>query len=255
MPEEIPEEIQHTLQPQREISPFGDLKKLEEYLLNEREPIDYAKMVSPTTSVLALGETHRDISIRNEIMNHLTQLKSLGFTYFGMETFETDFQPILNEYQETGEWREEILNECKNNWPAGELYMQLVDVAKRARMRVVALDLPSSEKKQYKTTTEQLQKRDERMAQTVQAILNEDPENKIVTFTGNGHAGKSGFQMANLLANNGVNVVSVNINQERTNFETAARNIGAARERFMAACLTKFPNSPTPYDWMIHLPR
>ena len=92
------------------------------------------------------------------------------------------------------------------------------------------------------------------MAQTVQAILNENPENKIVTFTGNGHAGKSGYQMANLLANNGVDVVTVSINQRGTLFVNAARNIGAANEKFMAACLTKFPNSPTPYDWMINLP-
>ncbi|HZA25105.1 MAG TPA: NAD(P)H-hydrate epimerase, partial [Dehalococcoidia bacterium] len=83
-------------------------------------------------------------------------------------------------------------------------------------VHVIALDLPSSEQEQYKTTSESLQKRDERMAQTVQAILNENPENKIVTFTGNGHAGKSGYQMANLLANNGVDVVTVSINQRGT---------------------------------------
>ncbi|HZA25100.1 MAG TPA: ChaN family lipoprotein, partial [Dehalococcoidia bacterium] len=54
-------------------------------------------------------------------------------TYLGMETFDTDFQPLLDEYQETGERKEEILNEC-NNWPAGELYLQLVDEAKQAGM-------------------------------------------------------------------------------------------------------------------------
>jgi hypothetical protein len=100
-------------QSERERSPFGGIEQLKDYLRNERQPLDYAKIISPTTRVLALGETHASGITKSELIDQITQLKNLGFTHIGMETFKTDFQPLLDEYQATGERKDEVMNECK----------------------------------------------------------------------------------------------------------------------------------------------
>lgn len=259
--QEIPKPPQHD----QKRSPFGDREQLREYIRKERQPVDYSRMVTPTTRVLALGEAHTREITKREVIDHIKQFRDLGFTHFGMEVFGTEAQPILDEYQKTGGRKEELMEHIRKGfggWSpnAGELYLKAVDEAKRVGMRVVAIDLPMSEQEQYKSGgMDRGHKRDDRMSQTVQAILNENPEHKVVTLTGSGHAGKSDNEMAGLLAASGVEIVTAAIlggsPTRRTWFESSAIDVGVATERFMSACLAKFPDSRTPYDWIIHLPQ
>lgn len=253
--------------PQSEVteSPFSDGARLTAFIKKDRQLVDYSQMVSPQTRVIALGETHTREITKREVMDHLEQFRDLGFTHFAMEVFGTDVQATLNEYQVNGTRKEKLLQYLKEHWgeysaEAADLYLQAVGEAKRVGLQVVGIDLPHSEKDQYPLESrEGSTKRDEIMAQTVRAILDENPEYKVVTFTGSFHAGKSEDTMADILTTNGIETVTVDIlggkPEGESLFEESAEKAGVAGERFMVPSLAKFPDSKTPYDWMVHLPQ
>lgn len=252
------------LQPDTEKSPFGSRERLTQFMKTDRGLVDYKQMVA-NTRVLALGETHTREITKEEVIDHIEQFKDLGFTHFGMEVFGTDAQQALDEYQSNGDKKDVLIEYLKKGfggWSprAGELYLQMVNEAKRAGMRVIGIDLPKSEQDQYpREGSDRDHKRDERMAHTVSEVLAQNPENKVVTFTGTAHAGIEGAVMAGLLASSGVEITTVSISggspSDRTLVEQSAVEAGIDKERFMIACRSRFKDSPTPYDWIIHLPQ
>ena len=103
------QETPRPLQPNRERSPFDSDEGLKDYIRKERQTINYSQMINPTTRVLALGETHTREIVKQEIIDHIEQFRDLGFTHFGFEVFGTDAQLALDEYQETGDRKEELV--------------------------------------------------------------------------------------------------------------------------------------------------
>lgn len=242
--------------------PHLNKSQFSEYLRKETVPVDYAKMVSKDTRVLALGETHDSIITKREIIDHIGQFKALGFTHIGMEMLGTDFQPSLDEYRRTGGRTEEImegLGQFGYSAEVQKLYFEIIEKARRVGITVVAINAPNSEIDNCTNHSAQLKTQNETMTKTVQAILDpdpghvNDPKNKMVTLTGARHARKEGGDMANLLADGGVSVVTVSINHSHSHFEETLAQLNLQHDSLMAANLGKLPDSLMPYDWMMHL--
>jgi len=241
-----------------EVSPFSSIDNLCDYL--KRKPVDYGSIVDPSTQVLALGEVHTREITKQEIIDNLKRFKELGFTHLGLEAFRSDFQTELDEYQETGENEEAVVEDIQNSFGKYSpnttmLYLQMLDQAKQIGIKTVAINMP---RPMYESNQghglDAGSLRDQWMAEMVQRVIEDKNERKIVTFTGQYHVESSPRTMVGNLAQHGVKIVGVDFAggapSKRKACEIAASKIGASNERFMV----KF-NANAPYDWIIHLPQ
>ena len=94
--------------------------------------------------VLFFGESHTD-SIGHLLEATLLQKLSTKFpgkAALSMETFETDNQPILNEYLQ-GYIREKDMIKDARAWPNYKDYRPLIEIAKAGKLPVIAANAPS----------------------------------------------------------------------------------------------------------------
>jgi uncharacterized iron-regulated protein len=110
------------------------------------------KLVSPddviadmaNADVLFFGESHTD-SIGHLLETTLRQKLSAKYpanTALSMEMFETDNQPVLNEYLK-GYIREKDMIKDARAWPNYKDYRPMVEIAKAGKLPVIAVNAPS----------------------------------------------------------------------------------------------------------------
>jgi uncharacterized iron-regulated protein len=112
--------------------------------LQKQVSLDDAIARMDNADVLFFGEEHTD-SIGHAV--EYTLLKKLsekypGRTAFSMEMFETDIQPVLNEYLK-GAIREKDLVKDGRAWPNYKDYRPMVEFAKSNNIPVIAANAPS----------------------------------------------------------------------------------------------------------------
>lgn len=129
-------DIEETYRPQEELrkSPLGSVQELTEFIRTERKPFDYTKIVTPTARVLAVGENHPETSHKQEMIDHMQQFKGMGFTHLAMESFGIDIQPVIDEFQATGQGRGKLETYLKGFLGpiykgVGDKYIDIIDEA------------------------------------------------------------------------------------------------------------------------------
>lgn len=271
--------------------PHKDIPLITDFIKEKARDVDYAAMITQKTRVLALGETHTRPEQKDELINHLKDLKDLGFTHLGMEIFGTNLQEIIDGYYEGRYTRDEF----RRLIPYDEVYFNIVDKAKELGIRVVGIEIPTPEMEKFdrdmnklieegkiadylKFIDERDRQRDRWMAKTVQKILDADPNNKVVIYSGSGHSELKKGTMAGLLVKAGIDLISVNMIGGKKegigerygllatklgalgeiDIEEEVRNAGSGNRRFMMPALRRqalingaFKNA----DWIIHLPQ
>jgi uncharacterized iron-regulated protein len=150
--------------------------------------------------VLFYGEEHNDSighTIELALLTKLTE-KYPAKTALSLEMFETDTQPILNEYL-NGLIREKNLISDARAWPNYKDYRPLVELAKTNRLPVIAANAPS----RYTNRVTRLGLKSlEQLDATAKTYLPTLPVdtaagayyNKFVEIMG-GHAGMGGMQI------------------------------------------------------------
>lgn len=247
-------------QPLTEVNPFETVHNSIRYIQTEREPINYSKIVTPETRVLAIGEAHTIAGHKQELAKILPQLRQSGFTHLAMEFWPSDMQEALDEFQSTDTGREKLEEYArKKQGRMGDEYVAVVEAAKKAGIRVMAIDISQNERKIYDSTkADEWDKREHTMVAGVKKALEENEQYKVITYTGGMHAAKGTSTMAALLVTDGYPVSSASlvsaIDEGRTNFEKALVQTGLRNERFMTPALKNYPKSTAKYDWMINIP-
>lgn len=251
---------------------------------NDRRDISYQAMLSPKNRVLILGEDHRMDVVKTEITSNLAIFKSLGFTHLGLEALGTDvtipkvFNPSKISTREQAVALIEMaihLQQYRYTPNSMTLYYYMIRGASEIGLNVIGINLPTTEQlailSSGNTKAELARINDVHMAESVGAILNRDPENKIVALVGGVHADKKAFSgktMAGILLDRGYEPISINYiggdntpdgrhkDGSKSMLERAAFVDGRSyAERFLLPFQTKFPKELTPYDWIIHLPQ
>lgn len=236
-------------------SPLGSVSELSEYIRTSRQPLDYGRLITPQTRVLAIGEQHPEKNPKQELKNNLFRLKELGFTHLALEFWGGDMQPVLDEFQATGHFTgSKITPE----------YMDILTAARGLRIKIIANDLTQEERKEYNgLDNEQSTERDRKMAARVKKILDENGNNKVVTYTGAVHAAKRDYVLAGMLTEAGFDVATIALYGEKSISDPfqnygpiyeAIEQTSTERDRFMLPALSKFPDSSYPYDWIAHVP-
>ena len=260
------------------VSPYGSGNELKTFLEKERQPVNYGLMVKPTTRVLAVGEAHTREIAKTELINSLEVLKTLGFTHLALEMLDSDMQKALDLYQTSGKGRRGIVQQLERfGWggKAANQYLEAIDQATKIGLKVVGIHRPLSYAESVmnlfitgnaERIPKDLLEGDPWMVDIVQGILDENPENKVVTYTGLMHASKEERAMGSLLQSMGIEIVSVGLigglkaeeddyHYTYIDIEKAASKAGLDNERFMIPCLAKFPDAAPPVDWFVHLPK
>jgi len=233
-------------------------------------PIDYSRIITPSSQVIAFGETHPHRAVRIALSEAMPQLKVLGVTHLGMEALGTDIQNEVDKYRPNGNSisRQRLVEYVKNQFgwdPEG--YISLLEAAKKVGIEVVALDLPNQERAVLDQNDDSSQKRDEYMSEQVQNIIT-NRGNKIVTLTGAGHSAmfSSASIMSTILLEQGVELVTVRVietddhSPKITNREKAKSILQEALDDYRNNDVTFIINPMgqfygVPYHWVISLPR
>lgn len=172
------------------------------FIQSQKKPVDYSEIMGSTRAVY-FGETHSHLTPKYEMVDYMPDFANLGFTHFGMESFNVDFQSALSTYFDTGNGYEDILRDLQQSSPVGEYYIPIVESARKNRLRILALDLrrdrkneirgeidkaigESNYKREKELTDMLLKEREECMSNVVSNTLG-NSEARIVTFGGGIH--------------------------------------------------------------------
>lgn len=268
-------------------NPYSD--EYLDFVLSQRETVNYIKIMGNDRAVY-FGENHSHLAPKDEIAEHIHEFSNLGFTHYGMEFLDSDFQPTLDKYFDTGEGSEEILlylaKMCsfsgyitESSRKFGEKYMQSVEVARENGLRILGLDLPRYKKKEMSNDINKAEEEgDVKRRNELKQILNDERENcmssivsnvlknprtKFLTFTGDYHNNnisdivkeKSGIKGVSVSFTGSKFWESVNL------FDQAALVAGLGNKEFMVKVTPEWINkldSNDPRlrdDYIIHLSR
>ena len=117
-------------------------------------------------------------------------LKKSGITHIGMEMFNSNRQPLLNEYFAGRASRNDVLDLLDGEWGwRANDYMKLVDSAMAEGIQIVALNGRHLLKLMPKQShSSELKFRDEHMASVLADLVLKTPNAKVLALVGFAHA-------------------------------------------------------------------
>jgi len=170
------------------LSPHAGIIDGAVFIHEHKKPVNYGKIWPTNIPVLFAGERHVSLSDKQEIIDHLRELKAQGLTHIGMEMLLERDQQLVNDYLAGKEPREKI-RKLFDSWDRGngqpEKLMEMVDAAKAAKLKVLALDLnddPNNE------PPHMFQKRNENWARIIDATLKSDRHARVLVYCGVDHS-------------------------------------------------------------------
>jgi len=131
-------------------------------MLASRQPVNYAKMLPRTVPVALFGEmSHYNSAYQLEIIEILPELKSLGFTHLALEMIPYDEQEKLNNFYKSDANAKELQEFIEGHWswgednpiPAHKMLFKIIETARSLDMKIVGLDMPVDQHKQYDICT------------------------------------------------------------------------------------------------------
>ncbi|MBS3074862.1 ChaN family lipoprotein [Candidatus Pacearchaeota archaeon] len=149
---------------------------------------DYAPLFRLAPLIL-FGEYHGSEAAKKEVIQNMSKFWGLGITHFATEMLSLSMQPAIDRYCSVGDNPDEIkayhqkeFSRLGENFP--DLYLGMIDAAKSAGMKVIALDLDNVEE-----TPEVRNKAWARLLARIQT----NQSSKILVYCGAGHIGHSQY--------------------------------------------------------------
>jgi hypothetical protein len=265
--------------PQGELSPAAQIEEISEFIRQGTQPADYNQIWPDDVPVMFYGEdNHKVQAFKTEAAEYLRSFKPNGAnantdkskrpTHLAMEMLNEKDQPLINRYLDGKATRDEVLNLFKENWNWApgipEKYMDMVDAAKEANMKILCLNSPNAPVAEMNANWARI------MGQT----LRENPNARIFAYSGEAHTGYSRLSNPKDIAKYGsVNEIlaqrfghksvvvdtsggakytdQVGINADKLG--EAARLTAKDQQRFMVPL--KRDEVPREADYLVHLPQ
>lgn len=254
------------ISPEKNLDPKNELPpEFIELVENGKEPVNYQKIWGKEISVIFFGERHNRASDKEEVANHIEDLKNCGATHLALEMLKQEDQKIIDSYINCNMDREKIL-ELLRDWQQlpdnPERYMALIDIAKDNCLQIIALDPKVKQVKKGDADFEkEMMKKNEAWVEILQK-LTESPNNKIVVYGGGSHTGYSNEDTVNrLLTKKQIKSIVVRLagatppEEGATYFSNriaqAANRLNLNNERFAL----KLKGEKRTADYIIHLPQ
>lgn len=161
--------------------------ELAEFITREKREVNYEALIDPTVRLAAFGETHSRYGPKEEVIINLETFRKMGFTHVGLEYFGTELQEAIDDYCEGGteESKQKLIQHLTDKWDYHprfiDMCFQIIDIANKIGLRIIAIN---------RKLGESAEKTDRAMAENVSKVFEQDPNNKIITLTGNAHVAK-----------------------------------------------------------------
>ncbi len=127
------------------LSPNARFEDILNYLKTSREVVNYSNIWYQHIPVLFIGEHHKNLFHKNEIIKQIPKLRKIGLSHIALEPLLEKHQLIINEYYNRTVSRERVLNifQERFNYGAGipEKYLEIVDTAIKHGLKVLAIDI------------------------------------------------------------------------------------------------------------------
>lgn len=165
---------------------LGDINKFGE------DPKQAVTDLVRNNRVVGLGESHVSPNDQREFNAHIMpELKKAGATHLAIEA-PANSQPALDEYMRTGKLDPKDLPPLLRD----QDYLNQLEAARTSGLKIVAVDAnrdkgEGSSSRMNVASSVSGPNRDETMASNIDAILKENPNNKVVFAVGSLHLNKS----------------------------------------------------------------
>jgi hypothetical protein len=161
-----------------------------DYIRKNVRPLNVSQVISEGPGqVVYIGEFHGDYESKEALTKNMQAFHDKGFAYLGLEMIETKKQDLVDAYV-PGQENEALRTYLKEHWGYDtNAYMELIDSAKRAGIRVVGIDNRDKDligKTMYLGLKASLA--DEPMARAIAGVLGNDKSKRMLALTGLLHA-------------------------------------------------------------------
>ncbi len=254
-----------------EAEPAGDefsdfsYNALSGYVKNHSEPLDWKKLLGGNESVIYIGEIHPNEAIKRELAEHVGDFKEAGITHLALEMLPDDKQPALDSFCKSGTCGQKILSSLTEEWGwVPDSYMGLIEAARKAGLKLAALDTPHSiQKKNDERVAEggdcadacsmgnsSCEGRDCRMAANIEKVLSKDPKARVLVLAGSFHV-QATTQPEHLKRIYGKSSKSYSFLTGGSVFDKGVSEAGFSDSRISF----RVPKDKTTYDGFIHIPQ
>lgn len=143
-----------------------------------------------TKQVVYVGERHITDQAKKILSINLKSLKEAGYSTLAMEMWNISSQNFIDQFLNELVAPSVFEKMFHEQWAYDSApYMDLMTTAKREGFKIIALDIRDQIDKSKKYTfSEELNTRDESMAETLSQYLKSNPKDKIIVFCGKLHA-------------------------------------------------------------------
>lgn len=216
------------------------------YVHNNHQPIDWPSLVDNSDRVIVIGELHDDLSVKEELVSHMQDIRKAGITHIALEALSTNFQYLLDAYQQNDKYADVVDSVLRRYWGwLPRAYMDVIQSAKKSKLKLVAIDQPPEQAVPFN-----YDQHDQYMADGLAQILEQEPASRILVLAGNLHA-ETG-KLPTLLKSEGIKSTSYVFNDDRCGlFRFMAQEAGLDSKRFM---LFLPPNNTLRFNGYIHIP-
>lgn len=172
--------------------------------------VNYSKIWPDGIQVLLVGEMHADfVTIPNEIISMLKQLKKQGLTHFATEFQQSGLQTLIDNYQsglipiET--IQEENKSKKRTRISLSDKDLTIIKEATKLGIKVLALDIATTLPGKLKGNIDErsdggVNQRNDNWLKIIKETINKNPKTKILVYCGIGHSsyrifGKTGTRI------------------------------------------------------------
>jgi hypothetical protein len=230
-----------------------------DFVRDHAQAVDWQKMVGKDNRAVFVGERHVSLEDKQELIDHLGELKKLGITHVGLEMVDSKDQHILDDFMSGKVTRDDLHKLFESRWNWGpevvDHYVNLVQSIKDNGLKPVALDIDYN----FNSITQ----RNVHWASTIDAVLKKDPSNRMVIYNGSLHGGYRDGQSANEILQTRYGHKAAVVDFAETDkvqiaystadqVSLAAQTLGKDQNRFMIP-LDRTQNRQA--DWIVHLPQ
>ncbi len=143
-----------------------------------------------TARVAYVGEIHITSQAKVVMIENIKALKAAGYTTLAMEMWNSSAQDTLDNFIKNLTDPTTFETTFHNQWSYNSApYIEMMNAARDVGVKIIAIDVRDKvDKKQAYTFAQELEWRDEKMAENLSVYLNNNPEEKVIVFCGQLHA-------------------------------------------------------------------
>lgn len=195
------------------INEDSNLSKIKDYIKRNQFNIDYSSLFELYRTVF-FGESHNLVSPKKDFIKGIPEMAETGVTHIALEGFPASMQGALDRFYKVGDNKNKLYQyihkETILNDKCVDKYIELLETARKHKIRLIALDLDKDVKIKQSMkldgfpllnllSLDMYNSRNKQWGEIISKVLESEKNSKIAVYCGSAHCG---YDTLNQRANN-----------------------------------------------------